>query len=103
MSQTVRQMMIENLRNGPVSAKDISALVGIPEKDIFPHLEHIRKSLHHGPNRLLMEPARCKLCSFVFHKRERFSKPGHCPACPRSCIDEPCFMIRGHAGGDSTP
>lgn len=35
MSQTVRQMMIEILRNGPVSAKDISALVGVPEKDIF--------------------------------------------------------------------
>ena len=77
MSQTVRQMMIENLRNGPVSAKDISALVGIPEKDIFPHLEHIRKSLHHGPKRLLMEPTRCRSCGFVFHKRERFSKPGH--------------------------
>jgi hypothetical protein len=51
----------------------------------------------------LMEPARCRSCGFVFHKRERFSKPGHCPACRRSFIDELCFMIRGHAGGDSTP
>ena len=96
MPQTVRQMMIEILRNGPVSAKDISALVGIPEKDIFPHLEHIRKSLHHGPDRLLMEPARCRSCGFVFHKRERFSKPGRYPTCRRSFIDEPCFVIRVH-------
>jgi predicted Zn-ribbon and HTH transcriptional regulator len=103
MSQTVRQMMIEILRNGPVSAKDISALVGVSEKDIFPHLEHIRKSLHHGPHRLLMEPARCNSCGFVFHKRERFSKPGRCPACSRSFIDEPCFMIRGYEGCDGTP
>ena len=60
MSQTVRQMIITILRQGPVSAKELSTLVGIPEKDISPHLEHIRKSLHHGPDRLLMEPARCK-------------------------------------------
>ena len=40
MSQTIRQMMIEILRKGPVPAKDISALVGISEKDVFPHLEH---------------------------------------------------------------
>jgi len=96
MSQTVRQMMIEILRTGPVSAKDISARVGIPEKDIFPHLEHIWKTLHHGSDRLLMEPAHCKSCGFVFHKRERFSKPGRCPACRGSFIDEPCFMIRAH-------
>jgi predicted Zn-ribbon and HTH transcriptional regulator len=93
MSQTVRQMIIDILRQGPVSAKELSALVHIPEKEVFPHLEHIRKSLHHGADRLLMEPAHCKSCGFVFHKRERFSKPGRCPTCHGSFIDEPVFMI----------
>ena len=94
MPRTNRQMMVEILRQGPVLAEDISASVDIPEKNIFPHLDHIQKSLHHGPDRLLREPARCKSYGFVFHKRERFSKPGHCPVCRGSFIDEPCFMIR---------
>ena len=94
MSQTVRQMIIDILVKGPVTAKDISSRVSIPEKEVFPHLEHIRKSLHHGPQRLLVEPACCRSCGFVFHKRERFSKPGRCPACRSSFIDEPSFMIR---------
>lgn len=93
MPQTLRQMIIDILQEGPASAKDVSARVGIPEKDVFSHLEHIRKSLQHGNQRLLIEPARCRSCDFVFHKRERFTKPGHCPACHGSFIDEPSFMI----------
>lgn len=94
MSQTVRQMIIDLLLEGPATAKDISAGVGMPEKEIFPHLGHIQKSLHHGTHRLLMEPACCRACGFVFLKRERFTKPGRCPTCRSSFIDEPFFMIR---------
>ena len=57
MSQTVRQMIIDILLEGPATAKELSARVRIPEKDVFPHLAHIRKSLHHGQQRLVMEPA----------------------------------------------
>ncbi len=93
MSQTIRQMILDILLEGPATAKDISSRVSIPEKEVFPHLEHLRKSLHHGPQRLLMEPARCRSCGFMFHKRDRFSKPGRCPTCRSSFIDEPSFMI----------
>ena len=94
MSQTIRQMIIDFLLDGPATSKDISSCVGIPEKEVFPHLEHIRKSLHHGTQRLLMEPACCRSCGFVFDKRERFTKPGRCPSCRSSFIDEPLFIIR---------
>lgn len=94
MPQTVRQMIIDFLLEGTASAKDISARVGIREKEVFPHLEHIRKSLQHGTHRLLIEPPHCRSCGFSFHKRERFSKPGRCPVCHRSFIDEPFFVIR---------
>jgi len=93
MPQTVRQMMIDILLEGPTSAKEISAWIGIPEKEVFSHLEHIRKSLQHGNQRLLMKAARCRSCDFVFHKRERFNKPGRCPACRGSFIEEPLFLI----------
>lgn len=94
MSQTIRQMMIDILMEGPASAKEISVRLGIREKEVLPHLEHIRKTLHHGSHRLVTEPARCRSCGFEFHKRERVSKPGRCPACHSSFIEEPCFMIR---------
>ena len=93
MPQTVRQIITDILLDGPASAKDISKQVGIPEKDVFSHLQHIRKSLQHGKQHLLIEPARCRSCDFVFHKRERFTKPGRCPACQGHFIDEPFFVI----------
>jgi predicted Zn-ribbon and HTH transcriptional regulator len=44
MSQTVRQMIIDILLEGPATAKELSARVSISEKEVFPHLAHIRKS-----------------------------------------------------------
>jgi hypothetical protein len=48
MSQTVRQMIIDLLREGPATAKALSARVRIPEKDVLPHLAYIRKTLYRG-------------------------------------------------------
>ena len=95
MSQTVRQMILAILLAGPATAKELSAHVHIPEKDVFPHLAHIRKTLHRGQQRLVMEPACCRACGFVFRKRARLRKPGRCPACQHSFIDAPVFWIHG--------
>ena len=99
MSQTVRQMIIDILLAGPATAKDLSARVRIPEKDVLPHLAHIRKSLQHGRQRLAMDPAYCRTCGFVFRKRERLRKPGRCPSCHHSFLEAPVFRIQ--ASGDS--
>ena len=98
MSQTVRQMIIDILLAGPATAKDLSARVRIPEKDVLPHLAHIRKSLQHGQQRLVMDPACCRACGFVFRKRERLRKPGRCPACHHSFLEEPVFRIQASGG-----
>ena len=94
MSQTVRQMIIDILLEWPATAKELSARVRIPEKDVLPHLAHIRKSLHHGQQRLMMEPASCRACGFVFQKRARLRKPGRCPSCHQSFIEQPIFRIQ---------
>jgi transcriptional regulator len=99
MSQTVRQMIIDILLAGPATAKDLSARVRIPEKDVLPHLAHIRKSLQHGQQRLVMDPACCRACGFVFRKRERLRKPGRCPSCHHSFLEAPVFRIQ--ASGDA--
>jgi hypothetical protein len=81
------------LRGTDLSAKEISAIVGIPEKAVYSHLEHIKRTLHAEGHTLIVRPSECKRCGFVFRKRERFTKPGKCPACKGTSIEEPMFRI----------
>jgi predicted Zn-ribbon and HTH transcriptional regulator len=79
-STTVRADLIEQLRRGPATAKDLSSAVGIPERDVAAHLEHIERSLHHGEDRF-------------FRTRDRLTRPGACPQCRGTHIEAPRFLI----------
>ena len=78
-----------------MSAKEVSAIVRIPEREVYGHLEHIRRTLHQANQHLHVEPAACGKCGFVFHKRDRLSKPGKCPLCHGQLITPPLFRITG--------
>lgn len=79
--------------NNPRTAKEISGEVRIPERDIYEHLEHIRKTMNKGEYRLVVVPARCERCGFVFRKRGRLKKPGKCPICRSESVTEPLFSV----------
>lgn len=81
------------LRGEPLTAKDISAEVGISERRVREALEHVRRSAPSQGLRLVMEPARCRSCGFAFAKRDRLGKPGRCPMCKGSFIEEPRFRL----------
>jgi len=98
MHDTVRQEIIAELLEGPCSARDVSAVVGIPEKDVAGHLEHIRKTIASSGRQLVIMPAECKKCGFVFSKREKLRRPGKCPLCKGESISEPHFMIGSRDG-----
>lgn len=94
--ETLRREIMSILEDGEHSAKDISQAAGIPEKEVYGHLEHIRKSMkspRQGGAGLLVIPAECKKCGFIFKKRERLTKPGKCPVCRGTSILEPLFSI----------
>jgi predicted Zn-ribbon and HTH transcriptional regulator len=93
MQDTVRQEIIAELREGPCSARDLSAVVRIPERDVAGHLEHIRKTIAASGMHLVIMPAECKKCGFVFSKRDKLTRPGKCPLCKGESIMEPTFMI----------
>ena len=93
--ETTRQAIIALLTEGPVSAKDISIAVHLPEKEVSSHLAHIRRSLHAFGGVLAITPAECRACGFVFAKRDRMTPPGKCPVCRSEAIDDPLFSIRG--------
>lgn len=91
---TIRHKIISMLGVRPVSAKEISAEVKIPEKEVYEHLDHIRKTVSQSGHNLVIAPSECNQCGFVFRKRDRFKKPGKCPVCSGESISAPLFSIR---------
>jgi len=91
--ETFRQEIISVLTGRTLSAREISAEVGISEKEVVDHLGHIRIAVRKSRERLKIIPAECKKCGFRFKKRERLNKPGKCPICRSQQIQEPCFSI----------
>lgn len=92
---TVREALHAALREGPATAKDLSAVVGISEKDVAGHLEHLQKSLKRGKERLVVVPARCLACGHVFADRAKLTRPGSCPECRATRIEPPRFTVEG--------
>jgi len=90
---TARRTIMLELENGPLSARDISGRVGMSEKDVVGHLEHIQVSLHRAGRRLVVQPAECVKCGFVFEKRGRLTRPGKCPVCRGESIHAPLFSL----------
>jgi hypothetical protein len=89
----VRQEIWSLLKTRALSAKEISAYVGVREKDVYDHLEHIRKTLSRDDFHLKVRPAECTRCGFVFRKREKLKKPGKCPVCREQQIEDPVFSL----------
>ena len=90
---TFRQEIISVLTRRTLSAREISAEVGISEKEVVDHLGHIRIAVRKSKESLMIIPAECKKCGFKFKKRERLTKPGKCPICRHKHIQEPRFSI----------
>lgn len=91
--ETARRRIRNLLEEGPLTAKEISQSVRIPEKDVESHLERLRKSLHVEGLRLEQVPAECRGCGFVFRKRDRLKAPGRCPVCKGESISDPSFRV----------
>ncbi len=90
---TFRRQIAALLQQGPQSVRDLSAAVGIPEKEVPTHLEHLRKSLRGSRKHLEIVPAACRNCGFAFGQRTRFERPGRCPICRGQSITLPRFRI----------
>lgn len=76
-----------------MTAREISGELLIPERDVYEHLEHIRKTTSKGNSVLVVEPAACEACGFVFRKRGRLKTPGKCPMCRSESIRQAVFSV----------
>jgi len=89
----VRAALREALRGRPLTALELSAAVGIPHKQVDDHLEHLQKSVTAEGEALVMDPATCLGCGYVFRDRTRTSRPSRCPKCKSERIDPPRFSL----------
>ncbi|HTY22170.1 MAG TPA: ArsR family transcriptional regulator [Desulfomonilaceae bacterium] len=90
---TTRQRIAQMLRERSLTARELSQALGISEKEVYEHLSHVQRSLgrHAG---IIVEPARCLKCAFVFNKRSRLTIPTRCPVCRSGFISPPVYAIR---------
>jgi hypothetical protein len=91
MAKTIRQSIVELLRQEALSTLELSVKLGIKEKELAYHLEHIRSSIK--PKKFLIKPSYCKNCGFRFAKRDRLAPPSRCPRCKDEYIENPRFSI----------
>ena len=92
-AETPRHALRQALAEQPLTAHELSARVSIREKDVAHHLEHLARSLVREGEKLVVDPAVCEDCGFVFKKRERLDSPSRCPVCKSERIRSPRFSI----------
>jgi len=93
-SESTRETIAQHLRQAPLTARELSERVRIPEREVAGHLDHLARSARARGEELVVTPARCLGCDFVFEGRDRLTKPGKCPKCRATRIAPPMFALR---------
>ena len=93
-AETPRESLLKVLGSEPVTARELSQTVGLSEREVLQHLEHLQKSLKTKNRRLEIKSPECLDCGYLFRKRTRLTRPGKCPLCRSTHLTEPKFHIR---------
>ena len=92
--RTPRQRLIDLLTGTRLATHQLAQMLGIPERQVEDHLEHVVKSVAHDKTRrFVLEPARCQDCGFVFRDRRKLTRPSRCPQCKSEGIAPPRYGI----------
>ncbi|MCB9764728.1 MAG: transcriptional regulator [Alphaproteobacteria bacterium] len=90
----MREALVTALSGGhALTIKELSASLRVSERELGPHLQHLKRSLRHRDERLEVQPARCLVCGFTFEDRARVKRPGRCPGCRGTRIAPPRFAL----------
>jgi predicted Zn-ribbon and HTH transcriptional regulator len=89
---TFRRDLVKILSAQPRSVSSIARELGLDRRDVEEDLRHAIRSAEAAGHTIIVEPARCKQCGFVFGG-DRLAKPGKCPECKGSRLFEPQISI----------
>lgn len=87
-SATIRQELMHLLADRHLPVNALSREIRLSEKEIHSHLEQMQRT-----GILNITPARCCNCGYIFAKRDKLKKPGKCPQCKGTHIEQPLFSI----------
>ncbi|UCF73252.1 MAG: ArsR family transcriptional regulator [Deltaproteobacteria bacterium] len=93
-ARTIRQQIVDLLSEDEMSARELSQAIGIREKEVYDHLFHVARSTAAQSKRLILQPSRCLMCGYVFEDRKRLTRPGRCPRCKGSHLQQPTYRVR---------
>lgn len=88
-----RKQLIEVLAAEPRTASSLARELGMHKRDVEDDQRHLVRSARAAGHSVIVEPARCKSCGFVFSE-EKLSKPGKCPECRSTWVFEPLLSIK---------
>jgi predicted Zn-ribbon and HTH transcriptional regulator len=91
-----RRHLLELVSTEPRTASSLARELGLDRRDMEDDLRHMIRSARAAGHQVIVEPARCKSCGFVF-EADRFSKPSRCPECRESRIYEPLISVAKHS------
>jgi predicted Zn-ribbon and HTH transcriptional regulator len=84
--------LLELVSAQPRTASSLARELGLDRCDMEDDLRHLIRTARALGHDVVVEPARCKSCGFVFEE-DRLTKPGRCPACRESRIYEPLIRV----------
>lgn len=87
-----RRQLIDMLTETPRSVSSVARELGLKRGDVEDDFHHLIRSARAAGHTVLVEPARCRSCGFVFDTR-KLAKPSKCPACRGSRILEAQISI----------
>lgn len=89
---TLRKDLLAYLSHEPRSASRLARELRLPRADIEDALRHMIRSARAAGHRIVVVPARCRVCGFTFGE-DKLTKPGKCPECRESRIFEPQIRV----------
>jgi len=90
---TFRRDLVKILSAQPRSASSIARELGLDRRDVEDELRHAIRSARAAGHTVVIEPAKCKQCGFVFSE-DRLAKPGKCPECKGTRLYEAQISIQ---------
>ena len=88
-----RKDLLALISQQPRSVSSLARELGVTRADIEDHLRHAIRSARAGGHDVVVVPAQCRACGFLFDE-QKLSKPGKCPACRGTRLFEAQISLR---------
>ncbi len=89
---TRRQELIKLLEQGEWSLQHLANHFKLSVAELLPDFYHIKRTIK--PRQIVVKPAVCRNCGYVFRERSKISKPSKCPKCKSEWIESQRYTIR---------